>query len=191
MSSELGIAVVVRGPISGYPTPLGFSTRRLRTLVPNDFPSDAPFRRSGPRPPRAETARVRVGRRIAADTGRSERKMAEIARYCACGCGAPLNGSQQQRWATDACRKHAGRAEAAGVAAAARQRAPGPVRAGLEQWLIDQPALPEVTVAAARVLADELMPTRTRARLGPLRRSSNSSRRRRCSSMRSPPSCGR
>jgi hypothetical protein len=68
-----------------------------------------------------------------------------------------LNGSQQQRWATDACRKRAGRAEASRVAAAARtERASGRVRAGLEQWLVGQPDLPEVTVAAARVLADEL-----------------------------------
>ena len=68
-----------------------------------------------------------------------------------------MNGSKQQRWATDACRKRAGRAAAARVAATARtERASGRVRAGLEQWLVDQPDLPEVTVAAAKVLADEL-----------------------------------
>ena len=83
--------------------------------------------------------------------------MADVTRYCDCGCQAPLNGSPQQRWATDACRKRAGRAEAARVATAAwTERASGRVRAGLEQWLIDQPDLPAVTVEAARVLADEL-----------------------------------
>ena len=80
-----------------------------------------------------------------------------MTRYCACGCGALLNGAKQQRWATDACRKRAGRAAAARVAATARtELASGRVRAGLEQWLVDQPDLPEVTVAAAKVLADEL-----------------------------------
>ena len=88
--------------------------------------------------------------------------MADVTRYCDCGCGASLNGSPQQRWATDVA-KGAGRAEAAHVRGRSSDGAGvRRVRAGLEQWLIDQPALPEVTVERRGYWRTSSMPTPAR-----------------------------
>jgi hypothetical protein len=92
--------------------------------------------------------------------------LTESTRQCACGCGIPLEGPSQQRFASDACRKRAARRRAKGngqhpdtIVDALPVREPGRVRAGLETWIAKRAViaeLPEVTVEAARVLADEL-----------------------------------
>jgi hypothetical protein len=96
--------------------------------------------------------------------------LTESIRECACGCGIPLDGSPQRRFVDDAHRKRAARAAGQNADTNGQKsdafsdvlpvREPGRVRAGLESWLekraIIAADLPEVTVEAARVLADEL-----------------------------------
>lgn len=94
--------------------------------------------------------------------------MIERTRECGCGCGIPLDGPAQRRFVDDAHRKRAARRRAAGngqkadvskVADMAPAGGPGRVRVGLEAWVARRAVvsdLPEVTVEAARVLADEL-----------------------------------
>jgi hypothetical protein len=95
-------------------------------------------------------------------------------RLCGCGCGEALNGRKSERFVSESHRARAHRAkkaaegQAEGAAATrvdagdhAGQPAPsngsmGRVRGGLEAWLNTREDLPEVLVASARVLADEL-----------------------------------
>jgi hypothetical protein len=87
-------------------------------------------------------------------------------RVCECGCEKPLEGKRSQRFATEACRARAHRAELArGRAAGATAPvglAPPPlngdrqVSRGLENWLRGRDDLPEVLVEGARVLAAQL-----------------------------------
>jgi hypothetical protein len=92
--------------------------------------------------------------------------LTEPTRECACGCRILLDGSPQQRFVDDAHRKRAARRRAIGkghnpdaISDVLLTGEPGRVRAGLEAWLEKRAVisdLPEVTVEAARVLADEL-----------------------------------
>ena len=103
-------------------------------------------------------------------------------RLCGCGCGEALNGRKSQRFVSESHRARAHRAKRPqkGKPRAHRMRvrrlkraadelvsdeggrsrssngSMGRVRGGLEAWLNTREDLPEVLVASARVLADEL-----------------------------------
>jgi hypothetical protein len=88
-----------------------------------------------------------------------------MTRRCECGCGLPLNGRRNQRYATNACRMRDRRAaeqlpelaEPRETAPPAPNGSPGRTRAGLEVWIARQTVeLPESVVEAARSLADEV-----------------------------------
>lgn len=87
----------------------------------------------------------------------------ESDRFCECGCGEVLSGRRSQRFVSPAHRMRARRAARVSDPAEAAVVPPsgngsrGSVRLGLEAWLAEQVVEPpEVLVAAARALADEV-----------------------------------